>query len=224
ARVADHPGRATWRAGDVGAAGGPVACRAACRCGGRRPRCSGGGRRARRPGGGRAGVLRAGSGRGGGRCRAAPQRDGRTPGDRAAAGLVAVGRTRSGGAARGGPAGGVRRRWPRDGESAARAAADAAGAALVGAAGRPCAAGGILMPVATAVLVLVLSALVPLPWALSGRPLRVEAGAGRGESDRRAGPDRRVDPAVLLDITRSAIVAGASVPGALGALAEALPP
>ncbi|HLS62206.1 MAG TPA: type II secretion system F family protein [Ruania sp.] len=78
------------------------------------------------------------------------------------------------------------------------------------------------MPAATAVLVLVLSALAPLPWALGGRPLR--AGTGRGEPGRRAGADRWVDPAVLLDITRSAIVAGASVPGALGALAEALPP
>jgi len=76
------------------------------------------------------------------------------------------------------------------------------------------------MPVATAVLVLLLSVMVPLPWALSGR----RPGAGRGEPGRRAGADRRVDPAVLLDITRSAIVAGASVPGALGALAEALPP
>ncbi len=75
------------------------------------------------------------------------------------------------------------------------------------------------MSVPAAVVVLLLSALAPLPWALGGRPLRTSRQGRRPRSE----VDRRVDAAVLLDITRSAIVAGASVPSALGALAEALP-
>lgn len=75
------------------------------------------------------------------------------------------------------------------------------------------------MSVAAAVTVLLLSALAPLPWALGARPVRRSGST----PDQREAAERRVDPAVLLDITRSAIVAGASVPSALGALAAALP-
>lgn len=79
------------------------------------------------------------------------------------------------------------------------------------------------MTAATAVGIVLLSAIAGLPWALRRRvrPRRAVASAaaasGRGE------PGLRVDAAVLLDIVRSAIVAGASVPSALDALARALP-
>lgn len=75
------------------------------------------------------------------------------------------------------------------------------------------------MSAAAAVAVLVLSVLAPLPWVLGAR----RVGSPRHLPGRELQPGRRVDPAVLLDITRAAIVAGASVPSALGALAEALP-
>ena len=75
------------------------------------------------------------------------------------------------------------------------------------------------MSSAAAVGVVLLSALALLPWACGPRRL-VEPGL----PGRPAAPGRQVDAAVLLDITRAAVVAGASVPGALAALAEALPP
>ncbi|HIZ34673.1 MAG TPA: type II secretion system F family protein [Candidatus Ruania gallistercoris] len=76
------------------------------------------------------------------------------------------------------------------------------------------------MTAPAAVVIVLLSALALLPWACGPRPL----GTARDIPDRRPAPVRAVDTAVLLDITRAAIVAGASVPGALAALAAALPP
>ena len=75
------------------------------------------------------------------------------------------------------------------------------------------------MSPAAAVAVVLLSALALLPWACGPRPLLEP-----GQADRSAPPRQQVDAAVLLDITRAAVVAGASVPSALAALAEALPP
>ena len=75
-----------------------------------------------------------------------------------------------------------------------------------------------MSPVAAAAVVL-LSGLALLPWACGPRKVAT-ARERHGRSD---SPARQVDAAVLLDITRAAIVAGASVPGALAALADALP-
>ena len=76
-----------------------------------------------------------------------------------------------------------------------------------------------MSPVAAAAMVL-LSALAWLPWACGPRAV----GTVRSVPGRSVDPVRQVDAAVVLDLTRAAIVAGASVPGALAALAEALPP
>lgn len=75
------------------------------------------------------------------------------------------------------------------------------------------------MSVASGVLLVLLGGLSGLPWALGGRPV----GRARLERRRHLDTGRWVDQAVLLDITQSAIVAGASVPSALDALASALP-
>lgn len=75
------------------------------------------------------------------------------------------------------------------------------------------------MTPAAAAAVVLLSALALLPWACGPRPVAAARAGGRT-----AAGSGQVDEAVLLDVTRAAIMAGASVPGALAALAEALPP
>lgn len=76
------------------------------------------------------------------------------------------------------------------------------------------------MSVGAAVAAVLLCALAALPWSCTQRPPRRPSREPRRIRGR---PATRVDEAVVLDLMRSALTAGASVPRALDAVARAVP-